>query len=108
MYATIPSHTFYVVSLPVCVELLEQLTLTHCSYLPNTQPLPTCRRLACAELEQLAYGELEGSESVAFIVTVTLAMIASTRVYRFRKREWGPLVICSRAMTWKGLLCGIG
>ena len=37
----------------------------------------TCTRASCAEFEQLAYGEPEVRERVAFIVTVTLPIVAS-------------------------------
>ena len=38
---------------------------------------PTCKRAACVEVEQLTYGEVEVRDSLAFIVTVTLAMVVS-------------------------------
>ena len=49
---------------------------------PPTMRPPTLKRAACTEVEQLTYGELMPREIETFIVTVTLAMVASARGWR--------------------------
>ena len=75
-----------------CAHLpCTRLPCTHsCAHPPCTRRLqctplmrpPTLKRAACAEVEQLTYGELMPREIEAFIVTVTLAMVASARGWR--------------------------